>query len=98
MTKTKEKERLKIQLTDKYQVTADQYNYILQEKVISEKGEPYEKNIAYYGNLEHLVKGLLEREIKSSAVDRIEELEERFNFVVNELTKYYQKTFPNLRK
>lgn len=76
---TATKERLKIHLTDKYQITADSFQYILQEKSISESRNDYEKNIAYYGTLEQLVKGLLEREIKSSAVEQIAQLSVRVN-------------------
>ena len=61
-----------IKLTNKYYLDTDSYNYILIEKTIVQKedsknyGKETFKNIAYYGNVESLYAGLIEREIKEN--------------------------------
>jgi len=83
----KTKERLQIKLNDKYQITADSVQYILQEKATSESGKDYTNNIAYAGKIEHLLKCLLEREIKSSAITELKDLNEFINKKVEEVTR-----------
>lgn len=84
-------ERLKIRLSDKYQITADQHNYILQQVRISEKGNEYESNIAYYGSLGRLVNGLLENEIKTSQTNDLKALCRKLIEVEREITTKLEK-------
>lgn len=61
-----------IKITDKYYLDSDSCNYILIEKSIVQKedsknyGTETFKNIAYYGNIESLYNGIIEKEIKEN--------------------------------
>ena len=61
-----------IKITDKYYLDSDSCNYILIEKSIVKKedsknyGTETFKNIAYYGNIEGLYNGIIEKEIKEN--------------------------------
>lgn len=61
-----------IKITDKYYLDTDSCNYILIEKSIVQKedsknyGKETFKNIAYYGTIENLYNGLIEKEIKEN--------------------------------
>ena len=61
-----------ITITDKYYLDSDSCNYILIEKSIVKKedsknyGTETFKNIAYYGNIEGLYNGIIEKEIKEN--------------------------------
>ena len=61
-----------IKITDKYYLDSDSCNYILIEKSIVKKedsknyGTETFKNIAYYGNIEGLSNGIIEKEIKEN--------------------------------
>ena len=61
-----------IKLTNKYYLDTDSCNYILMEKSIVQKedsknyGKETFKNIAYYGNIEGLYNGIIEKEIKEN--------------------------------
>ena len=61
-----------IKITDKYYLDTDSCNYILIERSIvkDEKSKNYGKevfkNIAYFGSLEGLYNGIIEREIKEN--------------------------------
>lgn len=61
-----------LKINEKYYIDSDSCNYILLEKSIvkDEKSKNYGKeiykNIAYYGNLNSLYNGLIEKEIKEN--------------------------------
>lgn len=61
-----------IKITDKYYLDTDSCNYILMERSIvkDEKskncGKEVFKNIAYFGSIENLYNGIIEREIKEN--------------------------------
>ena len=61
-----------IKITDKYYLDTDSCNYILIERSIvkDEKSKNYGKevfkNIAYFGSIENLYNGIIEREIKEN--------------------------------
>ena len=61
-----------LRINEKYYIDSDSCNYILIEKhVIQDKksknyGKETFKNIAYYGTIESLYKGLIEKELKEN--------------------------------
>lgn len=74
---------MQIQLGENYLITTDKYNWILKEKRVtdpdhhlakSDKAEIYYVDIGYYGKLEHLIKSLLNKELKGSEVNSVEGL------------------------
>lgn len=79
---------MNIKLNDKYRITSDTHNYILQEGKYPDPHHKMTKNtheirwndVGYYGNINHLIESLLEREIKESDAynwsDVIKKLEE----------------------
>lgn len=76
-----------IKITDKYYLDTDSCNYILIERSIvkDEKSKNYGKevfkNIAYFGSIENLYNGIIEREIKENVellnnIEKVIELKE----------------------
>jgi hypothetical protein len=73
---------MKIKLNDKYRVTSDKYNYILQEKKLPDPNHHFTiksneirwVDVGYYGNIRHLINALLENEIKQSDVTKLEDI------------------------
>ena len=67
-----------IPLDDKYTLTSDSMNYIIEEtKVIqdgSKKGETYRTVYGYYGTVEAALKGFKELKIRTSDAKAIKEL------------------------
>lgn len=74
---------------DKYLITADAYQYILQEKKTVTKegktsGKEYYGNIKYYPTLEQVVGRILDNKVKESSVSTVAEVRDRFK----EITEY----------
>ncbi|MBU5424982.1 DUF5405 family protein [Tissierella pigra] len=69
---------MKIQIDDKYQITSDSMNYILQEKREvkegKDKGEVREVTLGYYGTITNALQGYKETQIRNSDVTTIDEL------------------------
>ena len=76
-----------LKINEKYYIDSDSCNYILLEKNIvkDEKSKNYGKevykNVAYYGNVNSLYNGLIEKEIKENVellnnIEKIIELKE----------------------
>lgn len=76
-----------LKINEKYYIDSDSCNYILLEKSIvkDEKSKNYGKevykNVAYYGNINSLYNGLIEKEIKENIellnnIEKIIELKE----------------------
>ena len=76
-----------LKINEKYYIDSDSCNYILLEKSVvqDEKSKNYGKevykNIAYYGNVNSLYNGLIEKEIKENIellnnIEKIIELKE----------------------
>jgi hypothetical protein len=76
-----------LKINEKYYIDSDSCNYILLEKSIvkDEKSKNYGKevykNVAYYGNVNSLYNGLIEKEIKENVellnnIEKIIELKE----------------------
>lgn len=81
----KTKERLQIKLNEKYQITADSHQYILQQIGIKD-GKEWTRNIAYAGTIRHLIKSVYEREIKSSSAKELIELEKMMDNLSEEIS------------
>ncbi|MCF6466376.1 DUF5405 family protein [Clostridium sp. Cult2] len=69
---------MKIQIDNKYQITSDSMQYILQEK---KKGKDkdgeikeYKVNVGYYGKIYNALQGYKELQIRNSNVETIDEL------------------------
>lgn len=69
---------INIKLDDKYTLTSDSMNYIIEEtKVIqdgSKKGETYKTVYGYYSTVESALKGFKELKIRTSDAKSIKEL------------------------
>lgn len=64
---------MEINLNDKYVITSDTYCYVLNKKMVNKKtNEEYLSAVGYYGNLEHLVDSLINREIRESEINSIQ--------------------------
>lgn len=87
---------MNIQITDNYRITSDKLNIILQEKYekrdgkgknATPTGEFNYQNVGYFGNLDHLVKRLVEKEIYNSDAESLHSVVDQ----IDELTKQMQK-------
>lgn len=100
------KESVNIPLGDKYVVTADGYSYVLKEvKTIqagAKKGETMLINVGYFQTLSGLAKGLLNKEVRETDIQSLEQMQTRIeelgegishllNNIFNELTKVEKK-------
>lgn len=69
---------MKIQIDNKYQISSDSMNYILQEKkqTVSNEGEEksYVVNVGYYSTITNALQGYKELQIRNSDVTTIDEL------------------------
>lgn len=64
---------MEINLNDKYVITSDTYCYVLNKKMVNKKTkEEYLSAVGYYGDLEHLVDSLINKEIRESEVNSIQ--------------------------
>lgn len=85
---------MNIVLNDKYRITSDKHNLILQEKKKPNKNHHMTKNlneirwidVGYYGNYSHLVEALLQKEIKDSEATSLIELEKTIVAGVREIS------------
>lgn len=82
---------MKLVLDNRYQITSDAYNYILQErkttKIDDGETKEYEVNIGYYSTITNALKGYKELQIRTSNVATVNEL---IN-LINELDKKIEK-------
>lgn len=66
---------IRISVGDKWVITSDQYQFILQEKKIAKTGKMVGKEwldtIGYYPKISQLVSGLLHHHVQTSAVESI---------------------------
>lgn len=71
---------MEIQLNEKFRITTDNYNYILQEqKLVQPKDDSKEQyykwdDVGYYGKLEHALNAALEKVTRDSDVVTLEDL------------------------
>lgn len=69
---------MKIKIDDKYQITSDSMQYILQEKKQTKKDDvevkDYEVNLGYYSTITNALQGYKELQIRNSDVTTIDEL------------------------
>ena len=65
-----------IDLNEKYAIRTEPCCLVLSEKKINKKnGEKYYENIGYYGKVEHILKAIVEKEIKAD-LDLLKNMEE----------------------
>jgi len=76
-----------VRLNNDYVITSDRYQYILNRD--TKRKDKHGNNIisseGYYASLDHLIKTLLEREIRTKDVDNLKELRKDINGYVNDI-------------
>lgn len=87
---------MEIKIGEKYVIAADKYNWILQERKFKDPNHPMTKettpdeklvDIGYYGKLEHLCNSLLNKDLKQSECNTIQELLNKLESWENEVKK-----------
>lgn len=67
-----------IEIGDKWVITSDQYQFILNEKKVvksgNKAGEEWLDTIGYYPKIEQLISGLIHHQIQQSTISSIEEM------------------------
>ena len=76
-----------VRLNNDYVITTDRYQYILNKdtKRKDKNGNNILSSEGYYASLDHLIKTLLEREIRTKDVDNLKELRKDINEYVNDI-------------
>jgi hypothetical protein len=82
---------MRLQLTDSIFVTYDSHQYILSKENVTESGKTTKAYLGYYGTINHLVRGLIEKEIKSSTTEDLVALHERLGELETNITKQIKK-------
>ena len=82
----------KMHLTDEHFIESDSRQYILKKIRMNEDSEVYERVLGYYGTIRQLVRGLVEKEIKSariedfnSLISHLDDLEDRITKTLHEI-------------
>lgn len=83
------KERIK--LTKKYYLSWDSRQFILQERSVSEAGRENFNNFGYYANLKHLLRALMEKEIKTKKIEEIKDLKNHVDNIADEIYEQITK-------
>ncbi|MBO1003137.1 hypothetical protein [Pseudogracilibacillus auburnensis] len=78
---------MEIKLTGKHYVTTDNHQYVLREERKSEKGDLYKVVLGYYGTFNHLVRGLIEKEIKNDSTNDLITLKKRLSEIEQNITR-----------
>lgn len=82
---------LNIQLNEKYFINSDERNYILVKKRIATQGKNKGKeilvNVGYFGNVEHLLKRLVENEIKESDITELKQINSLINKITTDISQ-----------
>lgn len=67
---------IRIEVGDKWVITSDQYQFILNEKKVAKSGkkagEEWLDTIGYYPKIEQLISGLVHHHIQQSAITSLE--------------------------
>ena len=87
MSEQKNKEpkesKFNLELFDGYFITADKYQYVLNETKTYEEGnnigKPYTNVIGYYSTLHGVLKGFMQMQLKMSEIRTITELNKRIS-------------------
>lgn len=70
---------MRIEIGDKYLVTADQYNYILQEKKVAKEGKnignEYLQTVGYFTRISQIVTSLIHLEVRQSDITSLAEMD-----------------------
>ena len=84
---------MEIKLNKEYVITSDKYQYILQKDTgnVDKKGNPVRNVVGYYGNLNHLIRQLLELKVRTSDVKNFTDLRDKLDAfaedILNELRR-----------
>ena len=83
---------MKINLNDKYVITSDTYCYVLNKKMVNKKtNKEYLLAVGYYGNLEHLVDSLINREIRELEINSIQGVLEVIENAKNDIVSHLKE-------
>lgn len=84
---------ININLDNRFIITSDQYQFILQEKKNAKSGKNAGKQwldtVGYYPKLSQLISGLIHHDIRSASINSLEEMEKH----VERLSMMCEKSF-----
>lgn len=85
-----------IELGDKYVLTADQYQYIVQEKKTVKEGKnagsEYLSLVGYYPKLSQAITALINLDVQLSDVQSLQAMEQHINRVALQCEKAFMET------
>lgn len=83
-----------IEISDKWVITSDQYQFILNEKKVvktgNKAGEEWLDTIGYYPRINQLISGLVHHQIQTTTINSLSEMAaeiERLSFICEEAFK-----------
>lgn len=85
---------IRIEIGDKWVITSDQYQFILNEKKVAQSGkkagEEWLDTIGYYPKINQLISGLVHHQIQSATINSLSEMAaeiEKLSFICEEAFK-----------
>ena len=85
---------IRIEVGDKWIITSDQYQFILNEKKVvktgNKAGEEWLDTIGYYPKINQLISGLVHHQIQTTTINSLSEMAaeiERLSFICEEAFK-----------
>ena len=76
---------IRIEVGDKWGITSDQYQFILNEKKVAQSGkkagEEWLDTIGYYPKINQLISGLIHHHIQQSSITTLNEMAAEIEFV-----------------
>lgn len=94
--KESKESKFNLELFDGYFITADKYEYVLNETKIYEEGKNigkgYTNAIGYYSTLQGVLKGFMQMQLKMSEIRTITELNKRINELEKIMTELVVKS------
>jgi len=88
---TTEISKVNIDLNDKWHITTDRYNYILQRKCRRKTGKIYYTDEAYFNTIEEMIDSLLDKEIREAEAKSLRALKKEVEGIRNEILDICKK-------
>lgn len=84
---------MKIEIDNKWVITSDKYQFILQEKGIAKsgknEGEEVLKSATFHSQMDSLIRSLIMKEVRAADVESLQEMDAKIDRVCLELSKVF---------
>lgn len=84
---------MKIEIGDKWVISSDKYQFILQEKGIAKsgknEGEEVLKSATFHSQMDSLIRSLIMKEVRAADINSLQEMDSKIDRVCMELSKVF---------